>query len=49
VTLLPHIEAPLEQPRVAEPVCRLLILRDAYFVPRVIFVRGALMGSAQVG
>jgi hypothetical protein len=49
VTLLPHVEAPLEQPLIAEPVCRLLILRDAYFVPRVIFIRGVPMGCAQVG
>jgi len=49
VTQFPHVEAPLEQPRVAEPVCRLLILRDTDFVPRVIFVRGAPMGCAQVG
>ena len=49
VTLLPHLEASLEQLGIAEPVRRLLVLRHADFVPRVIFVRGVPIGCAQVG
>lgn len=49
VTLLPHVEAPLEQPHTAEPVRRLYILRHADFIPRVIFICGVLIGCTQVG
>jgi hypothetical protein len=49
VTLLPHIETPLEQPHVAELIRRLFLLLHANFIPRIIFVRYARVGCSQIG
>jgi hypothetical protein len=49
VTLPPYIEGSLEQPHVAEPVCRLLILRHTDFVPRVVFVCNVPIRCAEFG
>ena len=49
VTLLPHIETPLEQPHVAELICRLFLLLHADFIPRVVFVRYTRVRCPQIG
>jgi len=49
MTLLPHVEALLKQSRVTEPVRCPFVLRHADFIPRFIFVRGRLLGGAQIG
>jgi hypothetical protein len=48
VTLLPHIEGALEQPRIAVPIRCSFILLYADFTPCVIFIRGTRLGCVQV-